>query len=306
MDSLLYQNHDKDYITSYSRKLSTKILAANKFNSFLLGDKNTGERIRYRPDLGVSFGIGIAYKWLALDVTTSLGFHEENISDSKYRDFQARFFTSKQYLRFRYQYYLGYKYDDLSSLDLAINTDNIIRTDLRTIQFGLQYLYAFNYGRFSLKAPFVMNELQRKSAGSVVAGGAFQMYILDADSSIIPTAAQGLFDSNSQLTELNVASFAISIGYMYTFSIREHFFITLGLIPGIGYKSGDLKVKQLTPIESNLLLRAKLMNAIGYNSRRFYTGVQFFSNHNYMPINKTFNFRTMEGRITLFVGYRFK
>lgn len=170
---VLYQNHDTSYIKSYADRISIKILANNKFNSFILWDPSLKSSIRYRPDLGVNFGIGATYKWLALDLSTSLGFSERNISNSKYRDFQGRILTSKHYLRFRYQYYFGYKIHYLSGYDIDQLDEYETRKDIRTLQFGMQYLYCFNYGKFSLKAPFAMNDRQKKSAGSFIAGAGF-------------------------------------------------------------------------------------------------------------------------------------
>ena len=65
---IIYQDQDTNYIKSYIDKLSVKVLILNKFNTFQLKDKNLGNTIRFRPDLGVNFGIGFAYKWLALEV----------------------------------------------------------------------------------------------------------------------------------------------------------------------------------------------------------------------------------------------
>jgi hypothetical protein len=45
-----------------------------------------------------------------------------------------------------------------------------IRDDIRSISTVLQYLFAFDYDKFSLKAPFIQNEIQRKSAGSLLIG----------------------------------------------------------------------------------------------------------------------------------------
>ena len=164
-DYILYQNHDTSYIRNYANKVSVKLLTLSKYNTFHLWDQSNNTSISYRPDLGVNFGIGAAYKWFALDISTSLGFSEDNISDSKYRDIQGRVLTSKHYLRFRYQYYLGYKIAQISGYEGEQLDVFETRQDIRTMQFGLQYLYAFNYGKFSLKAPFAMNERQKKSAG---------------------------------------------------------------------------------------------------------------------------------------------
>lgn len=304
-DDILIQYQDTNYIRSYAEKISVKILANNKFNSFRFDNPSLDKSIRYRPDLGVNFGIGAAYKVFSLDISTSLGFSENKISNSSYRDIQGRFLTSKHYMRFRYQYYIGYKVDYLSGIDPDQLVELETRQDIRTFQVGLQYLYAFNYGKFSLKAPFVMNERQKKSAGSMVTGAGFQMYTLDADSSLIPTETSTESSVENSISEINMVSLTVNFGYMYSFVIKGRFFITLGLIPGVGIKSGDYNTGQRVPLNSRFALMAKTMNAIGYSGYRFFGGIQLISGYFYMPLEQDLKFNIVEGRSSLYVGYRF-
>lgn len=304
-DYILYQNHDTSYIQSYADKISLKILANNKFNSFRLWDRSINSSIRYRPDLGVNFGIGAAYKWFAFDFATSLGVKEENISNSLYRDIQFRIMTSKHYVRLRYQYYYGYKIDQIWGEEPHQLEDYEIRTDTRTMQFGIQYLYAFNYGKFSIKAPFAMNERQKKSAGSFVAGIGFSMYALDADSSLIPNELELSSTAWNDFSQWNVVSLTASFGYMYSLIFKERFFITLGLIPGIGISNGDYWTGERIRMKSAFTARVKTMNAIGYNGKRFFTGLQLIAGINYIPLEKELKGSIVEGRSALFLGYRF-
>jgi hypothetical protein len=304
-DDILYQNHDTSYIRSPANKISLKLLANNKFNSFGIWNRSLSNSIRYRPDLGVNFGIGGAYKWFTLDLATSLGFREENITNSIYRDIQSRILTSKHYFRFRYQYYYGYKIDHISGYEADQLEESEIRTDTRTMQFGVQYLYTFNYGKFSLKAPFAMNERQKKSAGSFVAGVGFLMFTLDADSSLIPNELETPSSAWNNFSEFDVVSLTASFGYMYSFIIRERFFITLGLIPGMGVSNGDYKREERIRMKPAFTLRAKTMNAIGYSGARFFTGIQLITGLYYIPLEKDLKSIILEGRSSLFVGYRF-
>jgi len=304
-DYILYQNHDSSYIRSYADKISIKILANNKFNSFRLWDQSINSSIRYRPDLGVNLGIGAAYKWLALDVAFNVGVNEENISNSIYRDIQFRILTSKHYFRLRYQYYYGYKVDQVWTEEPYQLEDYEIRTDTRTMQFGIQYLYAFNYGKFSIKAPFAMNERQKKSAGSFIAGIGFQMFALDADSSLIPNELELSAAAWNNFSQWNVASATASFGYMYSLILKERFFLTLGLIPGMGISNGDYWAGERNRMKASFTLRLKTMNAIGYNGNRFFVGVQLIAGINYIPLEKEIKGNIMEGRSALFLGYRF-
>lgn len=304
-DDILSQNLDSSYIRSYADRISLKISAINKFNSFHLWDQSLNNRISYRPDLGVNFGLGVTYRGLALDIASSLGFKEKKISNSIYRDIQLRFLNSKHYLRLRYQYYYGYKIFQISGYNTDPLAEYETRQDIRTLQFGVQYLYTFNYGKFSMRAPFVMNERQRRSAGSTVAGVGFHIYNLDADSSLIPVEMSNQGNQDLNFSELNVAYLTAHLGYMYSFVIKGRFFITLGLIPGIGFKNGDYNVGRRTPIHSVWAARLKTMNAIGYNGQRFFTGLQIIYSLSFVPLDKDLKSSIIEGRPSLYAGFRF-
>jgi hypothetical protein len=302
---IIHQDQDTNYIKSYIDKLSVKLLVLNKFNTFQLTDKYLGNMIRFRPDLGVNFGIGFAYKWLALDFSANFGLQEKQIDNTRYRDLQVKAFTSRQYLRARYQYYSGYKIDYVRGFDLDLTDGDDKRPDIRTIQLGLQYLYAFNYGKFSLRAPFVQNERQRKSAGSMLIGGGFHLYNLDADSSLIATGMEPYFNELMHLSQLNILTLSINLGYMYTFVLFKRYFITLGLIPGIGLSGGDYRMVYREPVQSSLTYRIKTMSAIGYNGKKFFIGIQGIGGYYPLRIDKKLIAYISEGRASFFIGYRF-
>jgi len=183
---LLYRNHDTNYIQNYSDKVALKLILLNKYNYFKVKDQINHTSLHYRPVRDLSLGVGVSHKWFAFDLTFSLGLrNNSDFEDSKAFDFQGRIFSSKQYISTTLQYYYGYKLSGSSGFDQPISETPKNREDIRTINFGIQYLYAFNYDKFSLKAPFVFNEVQRKSAGSFIGGAGFNIYIMDADSSKI-------------------------------------------------------------------------------------------------------------------------
>ncbi len=66
------------------------------------------------------------------------------------------------------QYYYGYYIAKQSGISQTLSDIQKQRNDIRKINLGLQWLYAFNYERFSMKAPFVFNETQNWSLRMVV------------------------------------------------------------------------------------------------------------------------------------------
>lgn len=304
---LLYRNHDTTYITSYADRFAVKFVAVNKINYFRIRDRGNGTKLHYRPEYGVNLGVGISYKWFAIDIVFNIGLREDkNFEDSEFFDFQGRVFSSKQLIEGSLQYYYAYELGTISGIEEDISEISTNREDIRTISFGLQYLYAFNYDKFSLKAPFILNEIQRKSAGSPIFGASFSFFSMNADSSIVPTELSGYFDQKLHLIDFSAISLAVNFGYMYTFVWKEHFFLTLGFIPGLNFNLGDSKADSRDIFKWNVSYKFKIMNAIGYNSLRFYTGFQLVSDWNNVRIEKNLSMLNSHGSLKLFVGYRFR
>ncbi len=305
INDFLYKNHDTTYISNFSNQIALKILGVTKFTFFGVNDRNQNSNIRYRPDRQVNLGFGIAYKFFAIDVAFNVGLQEESELDRRFFDFQGRVFSSKHFFEAIYQYYYGYKITRYNNDTAGIPEDSRIRNDIRTINVGIQYLYAFNYGRFSLKAPFVQNEIQKKSAGSTIGGINFTMYTMGSDSSIVPSELQGGFDEKLYLNDINITSLVFSFGYMYSFVWHESFFITLGAIPGLSLNFGDYEAPYRNKFSANVSVRLRSMNAIGYNGRRFFTGLQLIADLLSARIDKGLRFSSSHGSSKLFVGYRF-
>lgn len=305
-DFLLYRNHDTSYIKNYGNNLAVKLVAVNKYNYFRIRDGINDSRLRYRPVRDVSLGFGVSYKWFALDITFALGLRNNSeFENTRSFDFQGSMFSSKQYISATIQYYQAFKMANFSGESEPINETSERREDIRTINFGLQYMYAFNYTKFSFKAPFVFNEVQLKSAGSPILGASFNMFVMDADSSIVPPEFSNDFDPVLHMRDLNLLSLSISLGYMYTFVFKKHFFLTLSLIPGLNINGGDFYTDIRNYMAPGINIKINTMNAIGYNSRKFFTGFNLISDSYFSRLGKKMTAEIGSGKFNFFVGYRF-
>ncbi len=166
-------------------------------------------------------------------------------------------------------------------------------------------MFATNYTKFSIKAPFVQNEGQRKSAGSPIIGASFNMFVMDADSSIVPNEVSDFFEPNLHLTDLNILSVSASFGYMYSFVYKKRFFLTLSLIPGLNINAGDYYTDNRNYNSASINLKLNSLNAIGYNSMKFFTGFQFFADAYFSRLEKKLSAEIGHGKFSFFVGYRF-
>jgi len=302
----LYRNHDTSYIENFSDKFTLKLIGVNKYNYFKLKDSQLNSSIRYRPDRRLNLGFGMAYKWFAFDLAFNVGIGEDsNFENSRFLDVSGTIFSSKQFINASYQYYYGYKMSNVS----GVSSDNVPespnRDDIRTFYFGLQYFFVFDYDKFSLKAPFIHNEIQKKSAGSFVIGAGLGFYNIGADSSMVPTEFHDDFDDRMLLSELHASTVGVGFGYMYTLVFKKHFYATVSFIPGIGINYGDYKTDFRKPYATHLYLGFKSMNSIGYNSKKLFGGLQVSSDFFRTKIEKDLNIQTGHGKSKIFIGYRF-
>lgn len=305
-ERLLYRNNDTNYIHNYSDEISAKIVAVNKINYFRIKDRNNKNTIKFRPVRDINVGIGLAYKFFAVDLTLSLGLSKNSeLENTRSIDIQGRMFSSKQLASVTFQYYQGYQISHVTKNYLDENDPNARREDIRTTNFQLQYLYAFNYTKFSMKAPFVFNERQKKSAGSMVFGASFTLYNMGADSSIIPIKAQPYFNEGTQLTHINIINLGLKFGYMYTYVYKSHYFVTVNLSPGVVLNYGDYSLENRNNLPTALNLSLSSMNSIGYNGDKFFAGFSMIIDNFYTVINSNSRFEMGSGKISAFVGYRF-
>ncbi len=303
---LLYKNHDTTFIKNYSEDFILRIVAVNKFNYFKISDKNRNSSIRYRPDRRVNLGFGVSYKWFALDIVFNVGLTEDsNFENSKFFDFQANIFSSKQFVSGYIKYYYGYQiinFTGITTPDIQFSPN---RGDVRTINLGMNYLFALNYDQFSLKAPFIQNEIQLKSAGSFLLGAGFNLYIVDSDSSIIPSVVQDDFDEKLYFRNLSSLSAYVNFGYMYTYIWKKHFFVTLGLIPGFGINMGDFQTEFRKPFDTHLYFGLNSKSSIGYNAKKIFMGINLLGDIYSIRIDKKLATQVGHGKLKFFVGYRF-
>jgi hypothetical protein len=304
--SILFKDQDTTYITNYNNNFTLKFIGINKINYFKVLDRNINSSLRYRPDRRLNLGAGISYKWFAVDLAFNVGIDENSdFQNSNLFDFQGSIFNDRQYISVSYQYYFGYQINNYTGIAPVDYPETNLRGDIRTVSLGLSYTFAFNYDKFSLKASFIQNEIQRKSAGSFLIGAAFNMFNVVADSSIVPIEVQNNFNQNLFLRDLNSTSLAVNFGYMYTFVWKEHFYITASLIPGIGLNMGDYQNDTRQPYHTHAFLAFGTMNTIGYNSRKLFGGIMFVSDAYNTRIEKEQIIVNGHGKIRLFLGMRF-
>lgn len=282
---------DATCISDQSDKLLLRAFVMQKFNKYTLGHDGISKNIAYRANDNYNIGLGFNYKWLGVNASFQMPF--VNSDDGRYGktsfyDLQSYLYLRKVAIDLFILSYKGYYMTDPGLLKIPPpNNELLIRSDLHTGNYGMNFQYIFNNERFSYRGAFVQNECQLKSAGSLIAGGGVHYTRVRADSAVIPAnTLDNEFFGQHRFNKSGIIALAINGGYAYTQVIRKHFFITGSVLGGTGLNYTALKTDATDTRDSRISsqLHGIIRGVAGYNSEDYFIGIQYY---NYISRNTT-------------------
>ncbi len=300
--------YDTTRIQDLSQKLSIWNYGIQKMYTINLMNNNTGKKLKLLPNGQMNFGLGFNYKWMGLGVAFKLPFskNDDNIYGKTSRfDFQLNIFTRSFGIDFSTQYYKGFYVSNPADFTSWNKNEFPTLPNLETLSSELSAYYFSNNKRFSYRAAFVRNEIQKKGAGSPIFGAYMRYDLAINPSGFIPEELPKNLKDTFDISAFVTTNYGLSIGYAYTFVIFKKFFINLSMVPGLGAKS--LKVYTSNGVsnpKSGLSSRFVGRIALGYEHKYFYLGLSSTSISNSITYqNITLSSSTTKFRI--YIGKRF-
>ena len=281
------------------------------FKGYTIDMKNieSGNSVSIAPTGSVNLGFGVNYKWLGIAVSFGLPSSkriEEKEGETQKQDYQLNLYSNAFVAQGHLQYYKGFHVSSLNvgdSSSIQLGDGDGIIPSLSTYSLGVSGWYFFNHKKFSYKAAYVRNAIQKKHSGSVVTGLYYGVDRADADLTIgenLPDSLQGYFDVLGYTSQ----NFGVSLGYSQTF-VFNNFFINGTLVPGIGVKNVSLMTSSKTYfIDEGLTGRLVFNLALGYEANKFLFGARAFTSSRFFEA-EGFRFTTGTNSFTLYVGKRF-
>ncbi len=305
--------YDTSYIESFRDYMVITLVTVRNTNNVSVND-NYGNDVVFSTNLPFYFGLALDYKWLTFEYTSSFN-KQGDISmgktDSKSIGFgiTGRKFWFRNFWKKYQGYYMSNPKYYNPDFDPEID-EYLLRPDLKTTIYFANLNYGFNYRKFSNIASLWQLEKQKKSAGSFTAGLSFAYINYAADSSLIMPEWEENFNENVLIKEFNLLVFGINGGYLHTFPMfkRRRLFISLALIPGLSYQTGQAthESNEQLPQKNMIGAQTEARIVLGYNHKRWYTSLSTigyyltnsFSEEN--PINQDYTF------FRFMIGYKIK
>lgn len=307
---------DTNYIVDYSRDLTTRIFGSQKSASFRLVDGSVKKSLNYLPNERFLIGIGANHGILGLNIGINFPFINDDddlYGTTDYINWTTRIIARKIYIDIILQYYKGYYLVNSYEMirDWPAVDEYMIRPDLSTFSIGLSGQYIFNNKKFSYRAGFLQNEWQKKSAGSLLAGGEIYYHIMSGDSSMVPlNMVYNSFFHNQHFKKVEILSIGPLIGYAHTFVLKKHWFLSLSLYANLalGFSKLHPDEQYTEAVSSGLTLNLNTVPkiALGYNSPRWCFDISYnnLSQRNQSPFDQAWiHFDT--GNFRFNIVYRF-
>ncbi len=312
--SWLNVKNDKRYIADHTKDLTVRIFSNSKFSRFVVGHNGYSERLPYATNDNLNIGAGFNWRFIGLNFGVKMPFvNSDNAKFGKTKgfDLQSFLYFRKLQIDLYAQSYAGLYVSRRKSTERDERDDTYpYRPDMKTRHFGINAQYIFNNRRFSYRAAFVQNEFQKKSAGSFIFGGGLYHFRAKGDSAIIPSniAFPATF-WDDRYNKTAVTALFVNAGYAYTLVVKKNFFATASFSvgPGLNYTSRRNEVIDDEYGGLDYQLNGTLRVAAGYNSPKYFVGVQYMrlTNKNGIPEPAAWQqFETGSFRVT--IAKRFK
>ncbi len=302
------QAQDSTYIYDYSDKLILRIYTINKFNSLSIENKSKKQELKFFPNGSTNLGIGYNYKKFGIGIAFGLPPSSENerkFGKTQRFDLQLSMYGRKIGADGFFQKYKGYYnsnpddfFDWTSDVFPQLNSMKMLST-------GVSSFYVFNSEKYSYRAAFIRDELQKKSAGSFLLG-VFGIYDeASTEEGFIPNEFPDSIETAFDIKKFKNLALGISVGYAYNLVIKEKIIFGAVVIPGFGYQRVSIRDID-NNVESDDQPAGQFLArfALGYEHRFFF--INFMGSVNFRTIDLSpydFNLSTEQFRFV--IGKRF-
>ncbi|MCU0441745.1 MAG: DUF4421 domain-containing protein [Bacteroidia bacterium] len=300
-----------NYVYDLSHRINVTALGVASGNGLEL---RSTQNIRYRPNETGKIGLRISHQWLSIGFSAGI----TNLQSSKrgrteFFDLVANSYGRKwgfdlYYLTFKGHYITNKEIVDLPQF--IQNNSYPILPDLKTTYAGINAYYIFNHLKYSYRATFIRNEIQRKSAGSFLLMASFSYFKLNTDSGIVPFDLRSTIPNQAQLQDGVFNSISLMPGYAYTFVFKERYFLTLSPSIGIMSQLQSYTTADNTLVESKsggtvFYPRGLARAGIGYNNPNWYCGISAIVDNYIIRLPGQNQLIYNIGNAHLYIGYRF-
>lgn len=215
----------------------------------------------------------------------------------------------------------NYRINGIDFGDETVNNAmrNVYFDGFETSERGLNLYYIFNHNKFSYPAAYSQSTVQRRSAGSALAGMSYSRHKLNVDWDKFhelmdkvagPGTSVAVADTSMHSTDIDYTDFSLSGGYAYNWVFARNWLFDVSLQLALGYKqlSGTAN-KSPKDFFRNFDFKNIMIDGVGrtgivWNNMRWYAGASAVF-HTYTYRRSKFSANSTFGNVYVYVGFNF-
>lgn len=256
---------DNGYIITYPKQLMVRVFLSQKFAPFTISSRQAQD-LNYKTNSKLNVGVGATYNNFSANLSYGFKFLNKDKGQgiTKGLDLQIHLYPKKWAVDLLGTFIKGYYLDPKDDNGLHL-VKYYQRPDIKRSLVGFSIFRVPNANKFSYRAAVVQNEVQARSAGSLLYGGEMYYGSARGDSALVPPRVNSIFDQ-AGINRISFFSAGAGIGYAYTLIIAKNYFITGSLIGSVdvNFSSEEKATAKQTAV--SLVPGAIFKGAAGYNS----------------------------------------
>lgn len=308
---------DTNYVEPQKYNFAAMIQNTNTYEVYRVSNRE-GMSFIFSPKPRVKIGPYFGWRWIFLGYTLDVS----HIKDSNQNlDLDLSFYSNQIGVDIFYR-----KSGDNYKIREADLGKNIKTDQLKGIPFdgisasikGLNLYYIFNHRKFSYPAAYSQSTIQRRSAGSFLAGIGYTRHTLDMDWNRLNTiikehTGHSITEDENMADQLisNVeyTDFSVSGGYAYNWVFARNWLFDASLSLALSYKTTKGDNKGVADLFKKFSLDNFNIDGIGrfgivWNNSRWFAGANtIFHSYNYRK--SQFSTNNTFGSINIYVGFNF-
>ena len=316
-------NHvDTNYIERQRYNYAVMLQHTTTYETYTLKSES-GQSVKFAPEPSNRIGPYVGWRWVFLGYTLDVN-HLSNSNRRKEYDislYSSLFGIDFYYRKTGNDYHItdtnlgeGYAKDILDGTDFGGLSASIKGFDL---------YYIFNHRKFSYPAAYSQSTVQRRSAGSFLAGIGYTRHEINLDYeelqdvvregvSIATDGAVTDFELDEGLNFGNVryTSFSFTGGYAYNWVFARNCLFNASLSAGLSYKTSSASLfSEGQGIAEGFDFKNCSVDGVGrfgfvWNNTKYFAGASaLFHTYNYK--RSQFSANSMFGNIYIYAGFNF-
>jgi len=274
---------DTNYIQSYINKIQARFDVNTDLRTFRFNNPAPLKEFEIKPNQDFQSRISISYKWLSLAYSFSPKIGSLNNDKEKGTTKVFGFELNTNIKKLNQQLYFrsakGYYVSNTENFRTELQNAGIIAKyinlpEFKTLQIGSESYYYFNGSKVSNRMSRFQKEMQKKSAGSLVAHLGLHYTSIDAKKEDFSVIESSILPYEYPIYSKNIYAVA-GLGYAYNYMITPNIYTTVLAVPmaGVQVSSVEFKSENFNKRSNDFTYGGLAELSLGYNTDQIFFGV---------------------------------